>query len=204
MKKVVKHNTSPLKTTPISHTTLKKNSCDVPKEQIFSFTKPEYFETTISPLQKHIEKQQKPLKPAIKFPLVSILTQKFKEISNKFHVFDNKHNTKTGSVDNSPSSPSSMNRKRAKSSILDRKVANSLKGIVNGKILKQKISNLKSDSSNMRKSSISLFENFTGRKVSQHEYYAGSPLLNNKGKVEYYMADKKIDRIKRYFFILYK
>jgi hypothetical protein len=173
-------------------TATKSTSSELPREQIFSFSHPDNNpETTFSPLLKF---------PESTFKKAKILPQKaLSMISQKFHDFSHRllgRSHKTVSEKNVPQTA----RQRAKSSILDLKASKMLnKGSLMSSIVAVK--NMKNNSANdARKSSILLFENFTGRKVSENEYYEGSPKLNPLGKVEYYKAEKKIDRIKRFFF----
>ena len=105
------------------------------------------------------------------------------------------------------SQPSSegFQRPRAKSSILDIKIP--LSSYINKKGSggpTKKFATKDSASKDVllnreRKSSLSVFENFTGRKVSEYEYYADSPLTHPLpiGIQDVYYASKKIDRIKR-------
>lgn len=104
------------------------------------------------------------------------------------------------STDNLP--PSAASRRRAKSSILDIKIPRILKKT---SLFQQIYSTVSRKNDTMtraekkeernRKSSLSVFENFTGRKVSEQVYYQDSPKIK---KMSVYKAEGKIERLKRF------
>lgn len=82
-----------------------------------------------------------------------------------------------------------------KSLILDKKTPLNASPDINSSLKKNTIKNhIKAE-----RNSLFLFENFTGRKVSEYEYYSGSPLKSGSQ----YHATAKIDRIKRFIFFFY-
>lgn len=176
----------------------KNNKLEPSREQIVSFSRPESL-LSHSPLL--LPPNQNFKRPQI-FPLNSLaaISQKIQSISSKIltaaisRSHKNSPRSPKSPTQFSQVSPEQGGRKRAASSILDMKVP---KALGSNKVSLQKQNLTNNSITNTRKSSLSVFENFTGRKVSEHEYYAGSPNRSPIIRPEY-RAQGKIDRIKRY------
>ena len=177
----------------------KNNKLDPSREQIVSFSRPESL-LSQSPLL--LPNQN--LKRTQVFPMNSLaaISQKIQSISSKIltaaisRSHKNSPRSPKSPTQFSAVSPEQVGRKRATSSILDMKVP---KALGSNKLSLQKQNLTNNSITNTRKSSLSVFENFTGRKVSEHEYYAGSPNHSPIIRPEY-RAEGKIDRIKRSIF----
>lgn len=191
MKILFPHKSTPIKPQIVNK--VNRRTVDLPKEQVFSFSRPE---KSISPT----------LKTTDRFPLkhLKFSSQPFRSLVQKFKDFSNRLHSVSPEKDQNKFDPS---KKRALSTVLDKSIANNIKKASlpsNIKTNTTKLNGSISNDNNTRKSSLSVFENFTGRKVSEFEYYAESPTFKHQNKKDsYFKADKKIDRIQRFFLLVF-